>query len=263
MDIKREVNRMYEKYPYPSLPISGLSDLRGSLHANVMRKILAVAGNPELAGKRVLDAGCGTGEKACYFSALGADSTGIDLSSASLEKGKGLAKSLGLKVRFEKKDVLKIAYDSEFDHVFCLGVLHHTEDPYLGFERLVQACKTNGTITIGLYNLFGRFQHRMKRYMLYRAYGTDFEKRMAHMKKEFGRDFRSDTEKALIADKFAHPYESYHTVGEVLSWFEKNGIEYVGSSPGIGSRNRLSCLAVQLSWMLKRQGFFMMAGRKK
>jgi len=263
MDIKGEVNRMYEKYPYPSLPISGMPDLRGSLHANVMRRILATAGSPELSGKRVLDAGCGTGEKSCYFSAFGADATGIDLCSASLAKGRELAKGLGLKVNFEKKDILKMDYGTEFDHVFCLGVLHHTEDPDLGFEKIANACKKGGTVTVGLYNLFGRFQHRVKRYLLYRSYGTDFEKRMSHMKKEYGRDFRSETEKALIADKFAHPYESYHTIGEVLGWFERNGVEYLGSSPAIGHRNCLSHLAVQLGWMLKRQGFFIISGRKR
>ncbi len=57
--IGRSVNLLYERYPYPSLPIRTERDLISKLHANVMSKILASAGlEPQaLSGKEILDAG--------------------------------------------------------------------------------------------------------------------------------------------------------------------------------------------------------------
>ena len=82
------VNSLYEKYPYPSLPIRNERDLAGKLHANVMSKILVSAElEPlSLSGKEILDAGCGTGEKSCYFAYHGAKVTALDLSCSSLAK---------------------------------------------------------------------------------------------------------------------------------------------------------------------------------
>jgi len=91
--ISQSVNQLYEKYPYPSLPIRNEHDLINKLHANIMSKILATAGlEPALlSGKEILDAGCGTGEKSCYFSFYGANVTSIDLCNSSLEKAGKLA----------------------------------------------------------------------------------------------------------------------------------------------------------------------------
>lgn len=152
--IALSVNSLYERYPYPSLPIRNERDLVSKLHANVMSKILATAGlEPfSIRGKDVLDAGCGTGEKSCYFSYYGAKVTAIDLCSSSLAKGKKLA---------------------------CLGVLHHTRDPYMRFRVLAGLCKPGGTLTVGLYNRYGRAIHRARRMWITLNAGNDIEKRMS------------------------------------------------------------------------------------
>src|SRR3989337_2441842 len=94
--IKSRVHQFCERYPYPSLPIRNERDLVNKLHANVMAKILATAGlTPSgLSGKDILDAGCGTGEKASYFSYHGARVTAFDLGKASLKKARQLADRL-------------------------------------------------------------------------------------------------------------------------------------------------------------------------
>ena len=262
--IARSVNQLYEKYPYPSLPIRNENDLVGKLHHNVMANILGTAGleTTFLNGKTVLDAGCGTGEKACYYSYHGANVSAIDLSNASLKKGQELAGKFNLSVDFNRCDIADFNPTHQFDHIFCLGVLHHTSDPYMRFQKLAELCKPDGTITIGLYNTYGRFRHRLRRMKMRFVAGTDIERRMDYVEKSiFNRKFKSTHEKAFVADKFAHPYESYHSVGEVMGWFKKNDISFTGVYPATG-KGKLDAILTQLKWIKTRKGFFIVSGRK-
>jgi len=53
----------------------------------------------------------------------------------------------------------------------------------------------------------------------------NFDRRMEYVEKKiYGRKMRSVHEVAYVADKYVHPHESYHTVEEVLGWFEKKWI---------------------------------------
>ena len=262
--IKSRVNQFYERYPYPSLPIRNERDLVNKLHANVMAKILATAGlTPSgLSGKDILDAGCGTGEKASYFSYHGANVTAFDLCKASLEKARALADKFNLKVDFSLCDIAMFRTQKRFDHVFCLGALHHTKYPYNNFLELEKLCKPGGTITIGLYNRYGRLGHRAVRTWIGIRAGEDFERRMEYVEKAiYGRKMRSVHEVAYVADKYVHPHESYHTVGEVMGWFEKNDFSFIGAHPRTDAG--VSAFFTQLKWMVKGNGFFVMSGRKE
>jgi SAM-dependent methyltransferase len=262
--IALSVNRFYEKYPYPVLPIRTEHDLVSKLHANVMSKILATAGLEPgmLSGKEVLDAGCGTGEKACYFSYYGAEVTAIDLCKASLQKARELAEKFKLHVNFRHCDIAEFVTEKGFDHVFCLGALHHTEKPYRNFLALAKLCRHGGTITIGLYNRYGRMAHRATRMWIGLRAGCDIERRMRYVEREiYRRKLRSEHEQAYVADKYVNPHESYHTAGEVLGWFERNGIEFLGAHPHV-ENGVFSAFYTQLKWLMKGNGFFVMSGRK-
>jgi 2-polyprenyl-3-methyl-5-hydroxy-6-metoxy-1,4-benzoquinol methylase len=262
--IARSVNLLYERYPYPSLPIRNERDLIGKLHANVMSKILATAGlEPQsLCGEKVLDAGCGTGEKSCYFSYYGAEVTAIDLCSSSLAKAETLAEKFKLQVRFVQCDIAEFETEKRYDHIFCLGVLHHSSNPYRRFHALASLCKPGGTVTIGLYNRYGRFVHRARRLWIAMNAGDDIERRMSFIERSiYGRKLKNTHERAYAADKYVNPYESYHSVGEIMDWFNKNDLEYVGSHPHTG-KGKLQALLSQLKWLLRRKGFFIISGRK-
>lgn len=263
--IARSVNQLYERFPYPSLPIHSERDLVGKLHNNVMSNILATAGlGPgSLSGKDVLDAGCGTGEKSCYFSHHGARVTAIDLCSSSLMRGRELAEKFSLPVEFIRCDIADFRPEKKFDHIFCLGVLHHTGDPYMRFQVLSNLCKPGGTITVGLYSSFGRFKHRLRRLKMRLIAGKDIDRRMEYVEKAiFGRKLKSVHEQAFVADKYVNPYESYHSVGEVRGWFNRNGISCQGAYPEIGD-GRIGIFLTQLRWMSERKGFFIVSGMKE
>ncbi len=262
--IAQKVNRFYEKYPYPFLPISTERDLVGRLHANVMGKILATAGLKagDLAGKEILDAGCGTGEKSAYFSYHGAHVTAFDLCRASLERARALSHLFNLKVDFSCCDMAEYITVKRFDHIFCLGALHHTERPYDNFLALSKYCRPGGTITIGLYNQYGRLGHRAVRAWIGLRAGEDFTRRMEYVEKViYRRKMRSVHEVAYVADKYVHPHESYHTVGEVVEWFEKNGFSFIGAHPK--TEAGMKAFFTQLKWMVRGKGFFVMSGKKE
>jgi SAM-dependent methyltransferase len=105
--------------------------------------ILAQFGN--VAGKRVLDYGCGAGEGGIYLAKLGAQVVGVDVSPGMLETAQRLAKHHGVQIETRQVEQDGIPGDSgEFDFIYGNGVLHHVD---LKFARpeLARVLKSTGT----------------------------------------------------------------------------------------------------------------------
>ncbi len=189
--------------------------------------------------KRVLDAGCGTGEYSAWFASRGAEVTGIDLSDGSLAEAREYASRSGLgTVRFEKRSVLDTGLpDASFDLVYCTGVLHHTPDPIGGFKELVRLVRHGGKILVSLYNSVAFVPREMRRSLVRWLAGDDLDARVRLARRLFPRTARRltrgdriDHDSALY-DYFAIPHESMHSIGEVLRWFERTGLDYCGAFP--------------------------------
>ncbi len=108
----------------------------------------------EVAGKKVLDAGCGTGIFSIIFAKNGAGSvTGIDISEGSLGTAKSLKDKFNLEtVFFQKEDMLKLPFaDESFDIVWAWGTVHHTTDPFGAIEELIRVLKKEGSILLAVY----------------------------------------------------------------------------------------------------------------
>ncbi len=87
----------------------------------------------ELAGKLVLDAGCGGGRYSRLLGSHGATVIGVDL-SAAVEKARSLCADLP-EVQIIQADLLDLPLaDAAFDMVYSIGVLHHTPNPRLGVQ---------------------------------------------------------------------------------------------------------------------------------
>ena len=108
----------------------------------------------EVAGKSVLDAGCGTGIFSIIFARNGAAAvTGIDISPGSLETATGLKDKFNLaNARFERQDMLHLPYaDAAFDIVWAWGTVHHTTDPFGAMTELFRVLKPGGAVLLAIY----------------------------------------------------------------------------------------------------------------
>ena len=91
-----------------------------------------------LAGKRVLDVGCGGGILAEAMAARGAEVTGIDLGEAPLSVAELHLLESGQSVEYRRIAVEELAEEmpEHFDIVTCMEMLEHVPDP----SSIIRAC---------------------------------------------------------------------------------------------------------------------------
>ncbi len=97
-----------------------------------------IDGHAPLAGKRVLDVGCGGGILTEAMTQRGARVTGIDLSDKALRVAELHLQESRLSVTYEKTSVDDFAarHTGEFDVVTCMELLEHVPEP----AAMVAAC---------------------------------------------------------------------------------------------------------------------------
>ena len=122
------------------------------MHAEYERNFLdyqAPHGPDFFRGKRVLDAGCGSGRHAYYAARFGAEVWAVDLGPAVEVARRNNA---GEGVRVVQADLYHLPFAPEtFDYIYSNGVLHHLPDPEGGFRSLLRHLKPGGEIRIYLY----------------------------------------------------------------------------------------------------------------
>ena len=92
-----------------------------------------------LAGKAVLDVGCGGGILSEAMASLGAAVTGIDMGEVALGVARLHLRRSGLEVDYQQATAERFAeaHPAQFDVVTCLELLEHVPDP----ASAVKACK--------------------------------------------------------------------------------------------------------------------------
>lgn len=153
-----------------------------------------------LAGKRVLDVGCGGGLLSEGMARCGADVTGIDLS----EKPLGVAK-LHLLESGQKVDYRKIAVETladeipgSFDAVTCLEMLEHVPNPSSVISACARLVKPGGQV------FFSTLNRNPKSY-LFAVIGAEYILRML--------------------PKGTHDYAKFIKPSELARWAKLGGLE--------------------------------------
>ena len=110
-----------------------------ALHDINVLRVDYVNKHAPLAGKIVLDVGCGGGILSEAMAALGAEVTGIDAGQAPLAVARLHLKQSGLRIDYRQATVEEYAatHPAGFDVVTCLELLEHVPQP----SSVVGACK--------------------------------------------------------------------------------------------------------------------------
>ena len=107
------------------------------------REYMAPRGLEFFRGKRVLDAGCGSGRHAYYAAQYGAEVWAVDLGPAVEIARRNTAKCGTVHVVQAALHHLPFALES-FDFIYSIGVLHHLPDPEVALRNLLRFLKPGG-----------------------------------------------------------------------------------------------------------------------
>jgi SAM-dependent methyltransferase/uncharacterized protein YbaR (Trm112 family) len=223
----------------------------------------------ELKGRRVLDAGCGSGRHAYYAAQSGAQVWAVDLGPAVEIARRNTLRCA--EVQVVQADLNRLPFEREsFDIVYSIGVLHHLPEPEAAFRNLLEYVKPGGSIQVYLYwkpegqpvkalmlefvtfsrSITTRLPHPALYALSYPAAWLAFAgfvwpyKIMRHvpglksmaeslpMKQYADYPFRVCVNDQF--DRFSAPIENRYTRLEVLEWLKRAGLEEITVHPNYG-----------------------------
>jgi SAM-dependent methyltransferase len=227
-DVTEIVKSFYEKTPFPNYDDC---DSAGRLIEKAERSgFVKLLGEQIPLGTRILEVGCGTGQLTNFLGTLNRTVIGTDICLNSLRLGQAFkAKNAISGSHFLQMNLFRPVFKPEtFDLVYCTGVLHHTGDPFGGFQSISRLVRPNGYIVLGLYHRFGRILNDIRRWIIQIA-GDRAALVDPRLRKTT--DLREAQREAWFADQYKHPHESKHTITQVTSWFERSGFRVLKSVP--------------------------------
>jgi ubiquinone/menaquinone biosynthesis C-methylase UbiE len=118
----------------------------------------------DLAGKDVLEVGCGSGFAVQLFAEAGARVTAVDLTDWAVATTRARLDAFGLDAEVRRADGEDLPFaDDSFDLVFSWGVIHHSSDMEAALSELVRVCRPGGRLVLMVYNRRSLF------FVVYRA----------------------------------------------------------------------------------------------
>ena len=159
-----------------------------------------IDGHAKLAGKKVLDVGCGGGILSEAMAQRGADVTGIDMGEAPLKIAKLHALESGVQVEYKHIPVEELAEEmpGAFDVVTCLEMLEHVPDPSSIIRACYKLCKPGGQV------FFSTLNRNPKSYAL-AIIGAEYIMGML--------------------PKGTHDYKKFIRPSELATWVRNTGLE--------------------------------------
>lgn len=197
----------------------------------------------QVAGRRVLDVGCGMGRFADVVSRWGGNVVGIDLSLAVEAAHANLGGREN--VRILQADLFHLPFRlGTFDVVYSLGVLHHTPDCEKAFRQLVPFVRPGGRLCLWVYGTMGTWERFAR---LYRRVTVRMPRRLLHALCHLAIPWHHVCRLPVIGpllwtvlpvsrhpdpdwrvldtfDWYSPRYQSLHTFPEVYRWFRSEGL---------------------------------------
>ena len=155
------VKKQYEASPYPRwVNLGSRQNYEPKKIVNLLDIRLYNHNINEVKNPEILIAGCGTGQQSIEAALRFPKSKvlAIDLSSSSLAYAIRKTRELNIKnIEYMQADILDMnELDSDFDIIESSGVIHHMQNPLLGWKILTRLLKVGGLMNIGLYSKIAR-----------------------------------------------------------------------------------------------------------
>ncbi len=164
------------------------------LRANWIDKLSPVA------GKKVLDVGCGGGILTEAFAHRGADTTGIDMGEAPLSVARLHSLETGIEIDYRKTtaEAMATTHAGEFDIVTCLEMLEHVPDPSSVINACARLVKPGGHV------YFSTINRNPKSY-LFAIIGAEYVLR--------------------LLPRGTHEYDKFIRPSELGAWIRNSGLD--------------------------------------
>ncbi|QDT66203.1 class I SAM-dependent methyltransferase [Calycomorphotria hydatis] len=194
----------------------------------------------ELAGLKVLDAGCGGGRYCKVAGEAGATVYGVDHTQA-VDKATQLCAHLP-NVSFVQGDLKHLPFEpGTFDFVFSIGVMHHDADTRAVFDAVAPMVKPGGRYSVWLYRRNQWWQEWLNDAMRSRtrrmnpdkleqwcrwgawAGGVPVMKQTLNKVVSFSNHPNYENRLCDTFDWYAPEYQFHHTVEELTGWFREAG----------------------------------------
>ncbi|MCU0736586.1 MAG: bifunctional 2-polyprenyl-6-hydroxyphenol methylase/3-demethylubiquinol 3-O-methyltransferase UbiG [Methylotetracoccus sp.] len=179
-----------------------------TLHAVNPLRMQFIRGHADLAGKSIVDVGCGGGILSEALAYAGGDVLGIDLSEEVLQAAESHATETGLAVTYRHISAEDLAAERQagFDVVTCMEMLEHVPEP----ESVVRSCarlvKPGGRV------FFSTLNRNLKSYLL-AIVGAEYVLRMI--------------------PRGTHQFETFIRPSELCQWARNAHLDLLGFE-GIG-----------------------------
>ena len=153
-----------------------------------------------VAGKQLIDVGCGGGILAESMARRGAAVTGIDMGEAPLNVARIHQLESGVEVEYQLStaEQMAVSHPAAFDVVCCLEMLEHVPDPASVIQACADLCQPGGDLYFSTIN-------RNPRSYLFAVLGAEYILK--------------------LLPKGTHDYSRFIKPSELANWIRNSGLE--------------------------------------
>ncbi len=240
--VEKEVLNVYQEVNPSTYNVSnkhikeGIYDFMNDLYLSKLKL------PPQLLnGKTLIEFGSGTGEHSLCFLEWGLKPTFVEMNNKAILRQKKLLSNYKNKYKVFQKSIFKFKSKKKYDFVVSQGVIHHTSNKELAFDKMCKYLDKKAFMVLGIGNIAGMFQRNLSRFIIYYLQnGKRDQKKTIKLYKYLFPEFlkravknSNRSEISIIYDNVINPKDDHVSTIDVLKYFKKNKLKFYSSWPPI------------------------------